>query len=333
MRAAVLIAHTLLFAAIGFGSGYSALGRYDPRLPDGISDVRDYAAIVDGSTAERPASHRLYRLLVPYLAKPVRSLALGRIGSWDPTIFALVVVVGLLVGLTAAVLIDTARVAGFERSVGIVAALLLVSSFVTVNYTLVGLVDAAELLALVIAARLLLVERWELLPFLAIAAFAKETSVVFVAAFAGSWWLAAGRPAPKRALPSIAITTVLGLGAPSLCRLHVTGEWEWPWQIAAGLEARTSFATELVRAFGDHALVLAFGVIVPLAIPRLARMPRAWAVSAIVTALTAAMLGAWNSAGGNIARPMFMIGGPLLCLSAAYWWVTDSAGANDDGGL
>src|ERR1700691_6273774 len=83
-----------IFFLIACGLGYPILNRFDPRQTPGLSDVRTYAALVTG-TARLDAGHARFRVMVPWVAKwfakPFYRLALGRIATWDPVMFGLLV--------------------------------------------------------------------------------------------------------------------------------------------------------------------------------------------------------------------------------------------------
>src|SRR5215831_12700960 len=81
----------LAFFMICFGLGYSTLNRYDPTQAQGLTDSQQYfRMVVDGArTAEY---HLRYRVLVPYLAKPIYHAAMGHIGNWNPVSFSMLVI-------------------------------------------------------------------------------------------------------------------------------------------------------------------------------------------------------------------------------------------------
>ena len=92
-----------IFFLIASGLGYPVLNRFDPRQTPGLSDVRTYAALVTGgpSLAGEDMQYRRFRVLVPWIAKPFYALARGRVASWDPVMFGLLVADSLLVAGTA----------------------------------------------------------------------------------------------------------------------------------------------------------------------------------------------------------------------------------------
>src|SRR5580704_13984603 len=70
-----------MFFLVCLGLGYPTLNRYDPTKTVGMSDALQYSRlVVDGPQAAE--GHWRYRVLVPFLAKPIYRLTAGRIGSW-----------------------------------------------------------------------------------------------------------------------------------------------------------------------------------------------------------------------------------------------------------
>ncbi len=320
---------TLVFAVIAGGLGYPTLKRYDPTVDDSLSDVQDYAELVSVSSEDQPEeedeaelNHRRYRVLIPTLARPIRAFVDGRVGGWNETIFALLAVNALLVGLTAALLVGLARAIGAPPAAGVIGGLLLVSSFIVANYTLCGLVDSAEMLALTFSAIFLNKRRFELLPLLSVAAFAKETYAIFGLVFALGWWSVDPGESRRTSGLWIGAAFVPALFAPTVSRLWLGEGWAWPWQIAAGLESSSSFLSELSLAVQDRVFVYAFAGLIPIAIWKLVRFPRPWLVASMATAFVALLLGGYHHAGGNIVRPIFSALGPLLCLSGGWWLFT-----------
>src|SRR5690242_14644763 len=81
----------LMFVFICFGLGYPTLNRYDPTHTGGIIDSGHYFQLVISGPRAVDGQYR-YRILVPYLAKPVFLAVVNRLGTWNPVSFALLVV-------------------------------------------------------------------------------------------------------------------------------------------------------------------------------------------------------------------------------------------------
>ena len=69
------------------------LNRVDWRQgPGGLDDVVIYAGLVTAPPAADLNQHMQFRVLVPYLARPIYHVAKNHIGTWDPIMFGLLVV-------------------------------------------------------------------------------------------------------------------------------------------------------------------------------------------------------------------------------------------------
>jgi hypothetical protein len=92
-----------IFFLIACGLGYPVLNRFDPRQTPGLSDVKTYASIVTGTAIVDAGDmrYRRFRVLVPWLARPFYWLARGRVATWDPVMFGLLVADSLFVAGTA----------------------------------------------------------------------------------------------------------------------------------------------------------------------------------------------------------------------------------------
>src|SRR5258708_28928834 len=96
----------LVFFFICCGLGYPVLNRIDWRqAPGGLNDVVTYASLVTTSPTPDLSQHMQFRVLVPYLARPIYRMAKDRIGTWDPIMFGLLVVNSFFVALTVTLLV------------------------------------------------------------------------------------------------------------------------------------------------------------------------------------------------------------------------------------
>jgi len=66
---------------------------FDPRQTPGLSDVKTYASLATGAAILDPEDMRFrrFRVLVPWIAQPFYRIARGRVGTWDPAMFGLLV--------------------------------------------------------------------------------------------------------------------------------------------------------------------------------------------------------------------------------------------------
>ena len=219
------------------GLGYPTLNRYDPRklLPDSAS----YRTLATAGPATVPEPFR-FRVLEPYLVRPLYALAQGHVGSWDPLWFGFLVVNSLFVASTAFLLFRVGGTQFGNHSTALVAATLYLLNFAISNAQLAGLVDASEgffLMAVVVS---LLVGRCWLLPVLGVfGALAKESFVPFSVTLAGTWWLfsksASERERANRLGLWIASMAILELLTVTILQSSVTGHLVCPWSFAAGL--------------------------------------------------------------------------------------------------
>ena len=141
---------------------------------------------------------RRFRMLVPWLARPFYSLARGRLATWDPVMFGLLVANSLFVAGTAVLIVVLGNswepVLGSRElgspAAGLVGALLYLVNFAVPNLRLVGLVDAGEgffLLALLWS--LSEFELWALPLIGALGALTKESFIPFSIVFTSAWWV------------------------------------------------------------------------------------------------------------------------------------------------
>ncbi len=128
---------TILFFVICCGLGYPSLNRVDWRqAPGGLTDVVTYADMVSSPTAHDLHNHMRFRILVPYLARPVYQLAKGHVGTWDPVMFSLLVVTAACVALTAILLLLIVFDITGLYGTALVAALLYLLNFAVPNLRL-----------------------------------------------------------------------------------------------------------------------------------------------------------------------------------------------------
>jgi hypothetical protein len=308
----------LVLFAICLGLGYPTLNRYDARKT-GHVDSAQYYRIVEHSPAEA-RGHWRYRVLVPYLAKPVFHAAKGRVGSWDPVFLGLLVVNAAFVASTVVLLSLVCGSLVTDASVAIMAGCLYLLNFAVPNEQLAGMVDSAEAFFLMAVAWALLRNRWYLLPMLAVGgALGKETFVPLAMCFAGVWWVVSpsrGKTRIDRML-WIAAMAVCGLGTATAVYSSVEGSIVWPWSIAASVAANVGCLRGLAGCLRARTFWYPFLWQVPLGIWQLKNLPRPWVLGSIGSAAAALLLGAYANAEGNVSRAMFDCVGPVLSLSSA----------------
>lgn len=312
-----------LFFLICLTLGYSTLNRYDPRVIGNI-DSKEYYELVTGSPQDA-VGHWRYRVLVPYLAKPFYWLAQGRIGTWDPVFFGLLIVNAALCA-TSAYLIVLLGSRILENSViALLGALLYLLSFAIINGHLAGLIDAGEGCLMLALAWAMFRKQWWLLPLLGLlGGLAKETFIPLAGVFALAWWLVDVR---RNTIRTRQILWIIGMGVVGLAtimavRSLVSGYVIWPWDILSEERLHTNLLSGFLACILGQGFWYIFIWLLPLGIWRLGSLPLNW-VSASTTAFVGAwFMGAWNNAGGNAARAMFNAAGPILSLSTAIFIVT-----------
>src|SRR5271157_3279675 len=184
-----------IFFLIACGLGYPVLNRFDPRRTPGLPDVKTYAALVTGSAVldAEDMRFRRFRVLVPWLARPFYRLARGRLATWDPVMFGLLVADSLFVAATAVLIVALGSHTLGSSTVGLVGALLYLVNFAVPNLRLVGLVDAGEgffLLALLWS--LSEFELWALPVIAVLGALTKESFIPFGIVLTSAWWFSVG---------------------------------------------------------------------------------------------------------------------------------------------
>jgi hypothetical protein len=305
-----------MFFMICFGLGYPTLNRFDPTKAPGLSDsVQYFRLVVDGPEAAR--GHWRYRVLVPYLAKPIYHAAVGRLGSWNPVSFSLLVVNSAFCASTSALLIWVAQGFGLSWATGLLAAFCYLLNFQVANFQLAGMVDAGEAFLFVCLLFALQRRQWNALPVLGVlGALAKETFVPVAFLFAIGWayrkkrmhWLQTGGMA------------VTGVTAVVAIRSMVEGHLVTPLQIA-GAESAVSGSTDILRnalhTLESWSLWISFIWLVPLAIRGMASLPREVVSGSVLGLAGALALVVWRDSGPNGVRPLFDVAGPCLCLAFA----------------
>lgn len=311
----------VLFFCICLGLGYQSLNRVDWRTAPGLTDVQWYVAMVSAEPISGPVDHRQFRILVPYLARPVFLAAKGHIGSWDPAMLGLLVVDSLFVAGTSALLILVVMESVGKYSAALGSALIYLLNFAVPNLRLAGFIDAGEGFFLMAATWCLFRRRYWMLPLLGIlGAMAKELFVPFLIAFSATWWCYERK---RMRSPVIAAGWIAASWAAAIVTLHVV-----QWKVAHidqsvigfGLSLRGDepYVTHFLHFFVDRNLWYTFFWLAPLSVFRIRRLPLAWRMATAAAVIAAFVLDIYYSGyPGTIARTMFSVCGTLLSASAA----------------
>src|SRR6202453_4517094 len=177
-----LLLLSLIFFFICCGIGYPILNRIDWRqAPGGLEDVLIYADLVTTPPTPDLNQHMQFRVLVPYLARPIYRIAKNHIGTWDPIMFALLAVNSIFVALTVTVLVMVVYGELGNYAVALGSALIYLLNFAVPNLRLAGMIDAGEGFFLMAVVWSLMNEDYWMLPIWAVlGAVAKESFVPFL---------------------------------------------------------------------------------------------------------------------------------------------------------
>jgi hypothetical protein len=320
-----LILWILLFL-ISFGLGYQTLNRYDERKL--APDVEAYYNMVLHQASKEDLPY-CFRLLVPEVARPFYLLARGRVRSWNPISFGLLMSNCLFCATAAFLLLLIGLHVLNNLPIALLGATLYLLNFVVPNLFLSGFVDASEACLLLVVTWVLFSGRWWLLPVIGIpGGFAKQSFLLFSVLFAATWWLASKKT--SRTYRQLCWVIALGVtSAASVALAHriVAGTFMSPWAMAAWWGCKGDCTLRLLREFTDQEFWFAFVWLLPLGVWRLNRLPKPWVAASIATGLLAIGLGAYVGSLGNTCRPIFSVIGPVFSLSVASL-LAGSSGAN-----
>ena len=310
----------VLFFLICFGLGYPTLNRYDPRACGAVDSAAYYEIVVHGPTAD--LGYMQFRVLVPFLAKPFY-WGRGRVGTWDPVFFGLLMANSLLVATTAFLLVRIGHLWVKNLAVGLLGATIYLLNFNVPNLRLAGLVDAGEGCFLVFLVWALFENHWWLLPIAGVlGALTKESFGPYSAVFVSTWWLVSSRSHLSRFSRAACAVAMVAAELVALMSLQasLTGHLLWPWQFAATLGGMKGYGRRFVLLLADRQSWYNFVWLLPLGVWRLKRLPRPWVVACATTVLCPLVLSAYHDVQpGTWGSAAFSIAGPLLSLSVALF--------------
>jgi len=311
------LAWFLLLFVICFGLGYPTLNRYSPPATHGLSDSLQYYHLVEEGP-HAAFGHWKYRILVPFLAKPIYWVVRGRLGSWNPTAFALLVVNSGFCA-AAATLLSSLIFRLYQNSVlAVTASFAYLLNFTVANYEVSGLVDSAEAFWFLALTWSLMRRRWLVLPIIGLlAGLSKETFVPGAFVFAAVWIFSEPNEWTK-ACAGILGMTLVALTTVIVVRSTIEHALVTPWQIVAQEKVVSAGVLHNFLAIvGSWTFWLTL-IWIPFLFFAAKRIPKAWCYGAVGGAIAALGLAVWNNAGGgNTARPLFNVLGPVLALSFA----------------
>jgi hypothetical protein len=275
--------------------------------------------MVAGESVE--AREMRFRILVPYVAKAFKPLTAQLVAPPRSVYLALLIANAIFIATTGCLIIAIGLQIGANEATATLAATLYLLNFAVMNLVLASSIDAGEACLLVALTFTLLSPRWWLLPVWGVVGtLAKETFVPLATVFALTWWFVIYRKDSnrlQRLLPIIAMVAVMLI---TLVGLRIT--------LANSVELSAILETTHAGGPGEMgrlAVILSptiwyvFLWLLPLGLPRLTQLPKPWVMAAVASALVALALGIYRDIGGNVARPLFDVMGPVLSLSAALW--------------
>jgi len=309
-----------VFFLICLGLGYPTLNRYDPRKA--LPDSARYAKLVTDGPRQVEGYFR-FRVLEPYLVRPLYDLAKGRVGSWDPLFFGFLIVNSFFVAgvayLTSAVGYAHLR----SYPVALFGTALYLLNFAPSNAQLAGLVDAGEAFFLMAVVASMFFERWWLLPiFGVLGTLTKESFVPFSVMMSATWWLLSRESGTNRTRRAVWLTVmaIVEFATVTVLQSCVSGQLTWPWNFALGVNSHSNHAMTFLLSLADKDSWYVLIWLFPLSLLRIVQFPRPWVWAATSASFVALLLNAYSTVPGvegGLGRYIFNVAGPLLSLSVA----------------
>jgi hypothetical protein len=317
----------LLFFLISLGLGYAAVQRYDPRQTEGLSDAAVYYRIVINQPVE--ARELRFRVLVPYLARPFYALANRFLSEPRSVYLALLIANSIFCATSACLIVLVGLRLSANPAIGLLGATLYLLNFAVTNLYLPAMIDAGEAFALLGLTVTLLSRRWRWVPIWgALGAVAKETFVPIATVFALTWWFVAYRKHAERWRRLVPVLLLILSAAVVMIVLRlIFAEFIETSAILEQTHASGSGFGGRLGVFFSPTVWYVFIWLLPLGAISLNKLPRPWVVASILAAVAALILGMYRDIGGNVARPLFSILGPILSLSTAMWLIDPSNSA------
>ena len=291
--------------------------RYDPRQTDGLSDAAVYYRLAAGEPVD--ARELRFRILVPYIARAIHQVTRVFFAPPRSVYIALLFANSIFCATSACIIVAIGLRLFGNIAEALLAATLYLLNFAVMNLFLPAMIDAGEACLLLVLTFALMMRRWWWLPVCGVVGtLAKETYLPLAGLFTIVWWIAAERRAPDRMQKLLPIFVMIGTMVVTIFAvrsiLATSGETS-----AILAMTHASGTTGRLAIVSSPTVWYVFIWLLPLGIPRLARLPRPWVFASFSTAIFVLVLGIYRDIGGNIARPLFTVLGPLLSVSAAQW--------------
>ena len=257
----------LLFFLISFGLGYPTLNRFDSRKLG--PDEEGYYNIVVNQEAPDDVPF-CFRVLVPEVAKPFYLLAKGRVGSWNPVSFGLLISNSLFCATSTFLLLLVGLRVLRDLPLALLGCTLYLLNFVVPNLWLAGMVDSSEACLMMAITWALFSGRWWLLPLIGIPGGLAKQTFPAVLNFVCDDVVVCGQESDQdiRTAPfgGGSRSRQRGVGRshlPSNCGIIQT-----PWAMATLWDSRENFAQNILKGFLDREFWYAFVWLLPLGVWR-----------------------------------------------------------------
>lgn len=318
---AMNISRWSFFFVIAIGLGYPAVFRYSPPTIGGLSDTANYFESVEKGVGAGEVDHWKYRILIPALARPLRSMLFNATGRPESTAAAILLVNAAFVATMALVTYTLAIAVAATPASALVASFIWLCSFPVSNYHLAGMVDSVEALAVGLTMLAGVTGRWSIVMLVPLLALGKETSVpLAVSAAAGFSAYRCVRHEP--CLSAIAWTVTLaalGVGGVATAYWLVDGAWTGLMALIEEEHSPGDFFSTVWQTLINEGNLYVFVALLPAGLAGRKAIPASLWVAACFASLGAIALAIWNAASANVARPVFSAIGPVLAIGAAAW--------------
>jgi hypothetical protein len=325
----------LTFFFICLGLGYPVLNRFDPTTVEGCSDSLQYHRLVSGEVDPSVGHQLRTRVLLPWVARPFDSIAQGRVGTWNPIAFGLLVASALFTATGVLILLSIGKACVPSPQTAFAGSLLYLLNFAVSSKQLgCSLVDSGEACLMLALFGVLFSRRFYLLPIVGVVgALAKETFVPMAAAAALGWAIAEWRRGRWK-LPEtwwVSGMVFVGFATLVLIQSSVYGHRVWPWQFAAELRiTEVGLLSGLIGCIADRQFWYVFAWLLPLGVVRFRSLPTEWIAASLGGAAAALAMCAWNNGEGTGAYTIFNAIGPALSVSAAQLLGAQASGGQKD---
>lgn len=312
----------ITFFFITAGLGYAVLNRYDPEQLEALSDVFYYKDIVKNGVSSISSDLRSNRIFLPMLAHALYVILPDQMGSWSVTAFSMLFTNSLFCSLSALLTFKLALLITKRSSLALIASLLYLLNFSVTNVYLVGLIDSGYSFSLTFMLYLIMTGRFSLLPlFGVIGCLIKETFFPISISFLFGWIVAdfyKTKKLNKQLLINSILLILLSVATLLVLQLWSNGFIRTPWNYIPGKMIHPQFhGIDLLKTIIRFMYI--FSWLLPLSLWSLYCLPFRLSSGLVFSSVVSLLLLWWVGASGTgIARNIFSLAGPSLCVCAAY---------------